>query len=70
MTTLLDTRVVPPSDRPDYWSAGIAEHFFPMRVEPVGRAPVRGTAHRRRGRPRRGALDRRRAAPRRADHAG
>ncbi|PWU55504.1 hypothetical protein DLE60_28335 [Micromonospora globispora] len=36
MTTLLDTRAVAPSDRPDYWSAGIAEHFFPMGVEPVG----------------------------------
>ncbi len=36
MTTVLDTRVVPPSDRPDYWSAGIAERFFPMQVEAVG----------------------------------
>lgn len=39
MTTLLDTRTVAPSDRPDYWSAGIAEHFFPMRVESVGPRP-------------------------------
>lgn len=37
MSTLLDTRVVTPSDRSDYWSAGVAEHFFPMRVESVGR---------------------------------
>ena len=39
MSTLLDTRVVAPSDRPDYWSAGIAEHFFPVRVESVGTEP-------------------------------
>src|SRR6476659_1620506 len=39
MTTLLDTRAVSPSDRSDYWSAGIAEHFFPMRVESVGPRP-------------------------------
>lgn len=39
MNTLLDTRAVSPSDRPDYWSAGIAEHFFPMRVESVGPQP-------------------------------
>ena len=36
MTTLLDTRAVPASDRADYWTAGIAEHFFPMGVESVG----------------------------------
>ena len=36
MSTLLDTRVVTPSDRSDYWSAGVAEHFFPMRVESIG----------------------------------
>lgn len=34
MTTLLDTRTVTPSDRPDYWAAGIAEHFFPMSLQP------------------------------------
>ena len=39
MSTLLDTRLVAPSDRSDYWSAGIAEHFFPMRVESVGPQP-------------------------------
>src|SRR3954451_14809790 len=39
MSTLLDTRVVAPSDRSAYWSAGIAEHFFPMRVESVGPQP-------------------------------
>src|SRR4051794_27772896 len=39
MSTLLDTRVVSPSERSDYWSAGIAEHFFPMRVESVGPEP-------------------------------
>ena len=31
----LDTRRVAPSDRPDYWSAGIAERFFPMQVDTV-----------------------------------
>ena len=41
MTTLLDTRGVAPSERPDYWSTGIAEHFFPMRVESVGSTPFR-----------------------------
>jgi AraC-like DNA-binding protein len=39
MTTLLDTRAVPASDRADYWTAGIAEHFFPMGVESVGSRP-------------------------------
>ena len=39
MTTLLDTRTVAPSDRPEYWSAGIADHFFPMHVESVGPRP-------------------------------
>lgn len=33
MTVLLDTRAVTPSGRPDYWSAGIAAHFFPMHLE-------------------------------------
>ncbi|MDE0545983.1 helix-turn-helix domain-containing protein [Microbacterium sp. C7(2022)] len=33
--TALDTRRVAPSDRPDYWSAGIAERFFPMQVDAV-----------------------------------
>ena len=33
---MLDTRTVAPSDRPDYWSAGIADHFFPMHVESLG----------------------------------
>ena len=32
---LLDTSVVAPRDRPEYWSAGIAERFFPMRVDAV-----------------------------------
>lgn len=36
MTTVLDTQSVPRSDRWDYWSAGIAEHFFPVGVEAVG----------------------------------
>lgn len=31
--TALDTRLVAPSDRTDYWSAGIAERFFPMQVD-------------------------------------
>jgi len=36
MSMMLDTRVVAPADRPGYWSAGIAEHFFPMAVESFG----------------------------------
>ena len=36
MTSVLDTRSVPPAERRDYWSAGIAERFFPMHVESVG----------------------------------
>ena len=36
---LLDTRVVAPRDRQEYWSAGIAERFFPMRVDAVS-API------------------------------
>lgn len=36
MTPVLDTRSVSPADRRDYWSEGIAQHFFPMRVEAVG----------------------------------
>jgi AraC-like DNA-binding protein len=39
MTTLLDTRTVAAPERPEYWSAGIAEHFFPMAVESVGPRP-------------------------------
>lgn len=31
--TALDTRRVAPSDRQDYWSAGIGERFFPMQVD-------------------------------------
>ena len=33
MTSVLDTRTVPAAERRDYWSAGIAERFFPMQVE-------------------------------------
>lgn len=36
MSMMLDTRAVSPADRPEYWSAGIAEHFFPMQVESFG----------------------------------
>ena len=36
MTSVLDTRSVPPAERRDYWSAGIAERFFPMQVESFG----------------------------------
>lgn len=36
MTTVLDTRSVPSIHRKNYWSGGIAEHFFPMRIETVG----------------------------------
>ncbi len=36
MTSVLDTRSVPPAERREYWSAGIAERFFPMEVESVG----------------------------------
>ena len=39
MTTLLDTRTVLPSEREDYWSAGIANHFFPVSVESSGPRP-------------------------------
>ncbi|WP_082406317.1 helix-turn-helix domain-containing protein [Microbacterium sp. No. 7] len=35
MTTLIDTRVVPAPDRSEYWAEGIAQHFFPIRVESV-----------------------------------
>ncbi|MGK0742432.1 helix-turn-helix domain-containing protein [Leucobacter sp. Z1108] len=35
MTMILDTRVVSSDVRPEYWSAGIAEHFFPVRIEPA-----------------------------------
>lgn len=42
MTTLLDTRVVPLSERPDYWSAGIAEHFFPISFGTIGAGPFEG----------------------------
>ena len=38
MTSVLDTRSVPPAERREYWSAGIAERFFPMQVESVGAA--------------------------------
>lgn len=34
MTILLDTGTVTPSIRPDYWSAGMARHFFSMRLQP------------------------------------
>jgi AraC-like DNA-binding protein len=40
MTSVLDTRSVPPAERRDYWSAGIAERFFPMQVESVGASSV------------------------------
>jgi AraC-like DNA-binding protein len=39
MTTLLDTRGVAPTDRLDYWAAGIAEHFFPVGLAPNGPLP-------------------------------
>ena len=35
MTTLLDTRAVAPSDRPEYWSAGITEALFPVALQPA-----------------------------------
>lgn len=35
MTSGLDTRSVPSEERRGYWSAGIAERFFPMHVESV-----------------------------------
>lgn len=38
MSMMLDTRVVSAADRTEYWSAGIAEHFFPMRVTSFGAA--------------------------------
>lgn len=33
MTMILDTRAVSSEVRPEYWSAAIAEHFFPVRIE-------------------------------------
>lgn len=33
MTMMLDTRVVSPGERSAYWAAGIAEHYFPVRVD-------------------------------------
>ncbi|WP_227468196.1 AraC family transcriptional regulator [Microbacterium sp. YJN-G] len=38
MSMMLDTRAVSPTERTDYWAAGIAEHYFPMRVESFGSA--------------------------------
>lgn len=38
MTSVLDTRSVPAAERREYWSAGIAERFFPMEVQSVGAA--------------------------------
>ena len=35
VNALLDTRAVAPSERAEYWSAGIAQHFFPVRLEPT-----------------------------------
>lgn len=35
-SAVLDTRAVPPSERPGYWTDGITRHFFPMHVEAVG----------------------------------
>lgn len=37
--TALDTRRVPPSQRHDYWSSGIAERFFPMQVDAIVASP-------------------------------
>lgn len=36
MAAFLDTRSVPAAERREYWSAGIAECFFPMEVESIG----------------------------------
>ncbi|OIU88086.1 AraC family transcriptional regulator [Microbacterium sp. AR7-10] len=38
MSMILDTRAVSPTERTEYWAAGIAEHYFPMRVESFGSA--------------------------------
>jgi AraC-like DNA-binding protein len=35
MSSVLDTRSVPPAERREYWATGIAERFFPMYVESV-----------------------------------
>ncbi|RSZ63851.1 helix-turn-helix domain-containing protein [Corynebacterium hylobatis] len=40
MSSVLDTRSVPPHDRQNYWSCGIAEHFFPIHIEAEGVAPL------------------------------
>lgn len=39
LNALLDTRAVTPSERAEYWSAGIAQHFFPVRLEPTEKLP-------------------------------
>lgn len=39
MTTLLDTRAVTPLQQIDYWSAGIAQHFFPIHVDQIPTHP-------------------------------
>lgn len=36
MSMMLDTRAVAPAERSAYWVAGIAQHYFPMRVESFG----------------------------------
>lgn len=39
MSTLLDTQSIPASDRFDYWSAGIAEHYFKMETASTSTGP-------------------------------
>ncbi|QGU08786.1 Transcriptional activator NphR (plasmid) [Corynebacterium occultum] len=36
MDTVLDTRLIHPDDRQNYWSTGISMHFFPICIETVG----------------------------------
>lgn len=42
MSTLLNTSAVHPLGRVDYWTGGIAEHFFETRFSPLGPRPFEG----------------------------
>ena len=42
MSTLLNTSAVHPLGRVDYWTGGIAEHFFETRFRPLGPRPFDG----------------------------
>ena len=42
MSTLLNTSAIHPLGRVDYWTGGIAEHFFETRFSPLGPRPFEG----------------------------